>query len=164
MILDLVYYPDERLTTPCKEVEEFDENLKLLVQSLVDTMQHYSAHGIAANQAGSDLCVFLAMVNDSPKVFVNPKITGKEGTIRSKEGCLSFPGVIDVVDRFEEITIEAQDVSGEPFTLVLDGFDAVATQHEYDHLNGITFLSKMKPLQKRMALKKLRKTKKKYGL
>lgn len=161
----LLYYPNEILRTPCEEVTEEDfqsEEFLQFLTSMVDSLAAYRAIGIAAPQLGLNKRIFLNNVDDRPQFFINPKIVHSEGTIRLKEGCLSFPGIFLYTDRAAEVTIDAVDADGREFRASLDDLDAVAAQHELDHLNGVLFIDHVGKLERKMLLKKLAKQKKKF--
>lgn len=165
MSYSLLYYPNEILRTPCEDVTEEDfqseEFLKFLTK-MVDQLAAHKAVGIAAPQLGLNKRVFLNNVDDRPQFFINPKIVHSEGIIRMKEGCLSFPGIFLYTDRAAEVTVDAVDADGREFRAQLDGLDAVAAQHELDHLNGVLFIDHVSRLERKMLLKKFAKNKKKF--
>ena len=161
----VVFYPGKVLREKCTDIEDFtSEEFLALMQDLADTLAAYKAVGLAAPQIGVSRRVFVTNVDGQLHYFINPKIVSKEGSITTKEGCLSFPGVYERVERAEEVTIEAIDVDGKEFKCALDGSDAVAAQHEYDHLDGVLYIDKVSILVKKMMLKKLGKFKKKFQI
>ena len=165
MAKPLVYYPDKLLRQKCEDVDEemfkSAEFLELMTD-MIEALAAYKAVGISAPQLGKLLNVFLLNIDDKPMFFINPKIVHTEGKIRMREGCLSFPGVSLYVERAESITIDAIDVDGREFRGVLDELDAVAAQHEMDHLNGVLFLDHVSKLEQKMVKKRLAKVKKKF--
>ncbi len=158
-------YPHEALTQVCEPIEDFeDEDFQSLINDLRDTCEAYRGEGIAAPQIGVNKRVFVVGVDKSAfKVYVNPEIIDSDGKERNKEGCLSFPGIVEFVERAEDVTVKAQDEIGEEFTVSADGVEAIALQHEMDHLDGILFIERMSPLSKRYALRKLIKLRKRHG-
>lgn len=164
-VKDIVTYPDPRLREKCADVVDFTTpEFLALGQDLVDTLGNFGALGIAAPQIGVNLRVFLINVDNKPQFFINPIITKKEGTSRAQEGCLSFLNVFEMVDRSAKVSVEAIDIDGREFVCNLDGTDAVAFQHELDHLDGILFIDRVSTLTKSFMLKKLKKFKKKYNI
>jgi len=158
-------YPAKELREKCTNVVDFtSEEFLTVMQDMVDTLGAYGAIGLAAPQIGVTKRVFITNVDGKPQFFINPRITRKDGSITTKEGCLSFPNVFTRVERASEITIHAIDADGGEFTAELTGMDAVAAQHEYDHLDAVLFIDKVGQLEKSMMLKKLRKVKKKFGI
>jgi peptide deformylase len=93
-------------------------------------------------------------------VFVNPRITLRDGEQVYQEGCLSVPGIFADVTRAERITVQALDRSGKAFELQADGLLAVCVQHEMDHLEGRLFVDYLSPLKREMVRKKLAKQRK----
>ena len=89
------------------------------------------------------------------RVFVNPEILSRDGEITWQEGCLSFPGIQEDVDRAAHVRVRALDREGKPFELEAEGLLAVAIQHENDHLQGILMIDHMGPLKKRLVHRKM---------
>lgn len=161
----ILIYPNTKLKQECEPVEDFEsEEFKALVQDLKDTCTDREAQGLAAPQIGELKRVFVSRIDNEVKVFVNPKLELDGDTVPNKEGCLSFPGLLEMVQRPEEVTVTAQDETGKEFTYFVDDIEAVAIQHEYDHLDGILFTDRVSRLQRRFMLKRLAKIKKKYSI
>lgn len=161
--LKILEFPDPRLTTVAQEVETFDENLKTLVEDMIETM--YSAHGIglAATQVNVHqrlLVLDVSESQDQPRVYINPEIVDQHGEQVHEEGCLSVPGIYANVKRSENITVRARDADGEAFEEQLQGLHAVCVQHEMDHLVGRLFVDYLSPLKRNMVRKKLEKQRK----
>lgn len=159
-LLEILQYPDERLATIAKPVEQVDERIQQLIKDMAETM--YAAHGIglAATQINVHeqvVVMDLSEGHNELRVFINAKITERDGETVYEEGCLSVPGIYDKVHRSETVTVEALNEKGEPFTLHADGLLAICIQHELDHLNGKVFvqhLSRMKQERIKTKLKK----------
>ncbi|MCL4167582.1 UNVERIFIED_CONTAM: hypothetical protein GTU68_042873, partial [Idotea baltica] len=83
-----------------------------------------------------------------------------QGKVDSEEGCLSIPGIHESVKRFETVTVEAQDESGELFSVTADGLLSICLQHEIDHLDGVLFIDYLSQLRKQLIKKKLRRIEK----
>lgn len=163
--LYILPFTDPALKKPCIPVEDFSsEEFKKVVADLKETAAKHHAHGLAANQVGYNLRVFVAMIEEGQyKVFVNPKLVLDGEMVRNYEGCLSFPtGMVLLVERPEECTVTAQDENGVEFTLYADDVNAVAIQHETDHLDGIRMLDRVSRLEQKMFLKKIEKFNKRY--
>jgi peptide deformylase len=161
--LNILEFPDPRLTTVASDVDIFDEALKKLVQDMIETM--YSAHGIglAATQVNIHKRLLVLDVSedqDQPRVYINPQILTSEGEQDHEEGCLSVPGIYASVNRAELITIRAQDSDGNTFEEQAEGLHAVCIQHEMDHLIGRLFVDYLSPLKRNMVRKKLEKQRK----
>lgn len=158
-------YPTKELRAKCTDVIDFtSKDFLELMQDLMDTIAAYEALGLAAPQIGTNKRVFITNLDEKPQYFINPKIVRREGSITTKEGCLSFPNVFAMVERAAEITIDAIDVDGREFRCELDGRDAVAAQHEFDHLDGVLFIDRVSKLEKSMMIKKVAKFKKKFSI
>jgi peptide deformylase len=161
-IRPIVLYPDPVLLRPTREVELFDDELRGLVRDMADTMYASVGIGLAANQIGVPLRIFVADVSegangDTLKVFINPVITEESGSQVGEEGCLSFPDITLEIDRAERVTVEALDLEGEPFTFAAEGLLARAIQHECEHLDGQVFLRKVSALKRELLKKQIKK-------
>jgi len=161
--LEILEFPDARLRTVAKPVERFDDELRQLVDDMVETMYGAQGIGLAATQVNVQrrlLVLDVSESQDTPRVYVNPRIIAREGEETCEEGCLSVPGIYAEVSRAERISVAAQGVEGEPFEEVLEGLHAICVQHEIDHLDGKLFVDYLSPLKRRMVLKKLEKQRK----
>lgn len=155
-LLKVLTYPDKRLHRIAKPVTVIDDNIKKLVKNMFDTMYQADGIGLAATQVNVHKQVVVIDVSeqgDQPLTLINPNLTWQsEEKIINREGCLSVPEVFDNVERAVEITITAQDLKGETFSLKADGWLAVCIQHELDHLAGKVFVEYL-PTQKRNRIK-----------
>ncbi|MFW9604342.1 MAG: peptide deformylase [Trichlorobacter sp.] len=153
-VQNILKYPHPLLKKVAHNVHDVDESIGVLVQDLVDTM-HAGPHsvGVAAPQIGVSLRVCVVDVSQSKQgrddnhgllVMINPVIEARSGNATMREGCMSVPDYTGDVDRATEITISFIDgLAGEPRTITAHGFEAVAIQHEMDHLDGILFLDRI---------------------
>ena len=154
-------YPDAVLRMRAREVEQFDDDLARLADRMAHLMHDARGVGLAATQVGvlQRLFVFQAAGDDDVTAIVNPEITDlTEETEVADEGCLSLQGVLVPVERALAVTIEGQDVKGEPLRLELEEMDARVVQHELDHLDGVLMLERTDDESRREALATLRKT------
>lgn len=161
--LNILEFPDPRLTTVATGVEVFDEALKKLVKDMTETMYAASGIGLAATQVNVHkrlLVLDISEDRDQPRVYINPQIISQSGEQTCEEGCLSVPGIYASVKRAENITVRAQDADGKTFEEELDGLHAVCIQHEMDHLVGRLFVDYLSPLKRNMVRKKLEKQRK----
>jgi len=150
-VLKILIFPDQRLRTVAKEVLVIDDEIKMLVSNLLETMYEGKGIGLSATQVNIHKRILVVDVSDekdSPLILINPKIKvlDKEEKIYS-EGCLSVPGFFEEVSRPSEINIKALNLEGERFTIMATDLLAVAVQHEMDHLDGkifVDFLSNLK--------------------
>ena len=159
-ILDVLSFPDERLRTVAKPVEEVDDEIKQLVSDMFETMKDENGIGLAATQVNRHVQVVVMDVSEDqnePRVFINPEIIRKDGSTISEEGCLSVPGNYAKVERAEAITVKALDQNGESFELDAEGLLAICIQHELDHLKGKLFIDYLSPLKRQRIRKKLEK-------
>jgi len=149
-ILDVVTYPDPRLTRIAEPVKIIDNKIKKLVDDMAQTMYEAPGVGLAATQVGELKRVMLIDVSEEKnqlRVFINPEIIKKEGTAINEEGCLSVPGFYDKVERAETVMVTALDRDGQRFTINASGLLAVCIQHEIDHLDGHVFVEYLSPLK-----------------
>jgi peptide deformylase len=161
--LNILEFPDPRLTTVAKPVENFDESLKKLVQDMTQTMYEANGIGLAATQVNVHkrlLVLDVSADQNQPRVYINPEITSQAGEQTHEEGCLSVPGIYASVKRAENITVKARDADGNVFEEQLEGLHAVCIQHEMDHLVGRLFVDYLSPLKRNMVRKKLEKQRK----
>jgi len=158
--LDRLSFPDERLRTVAKPVEEVNDEIKQLVSDMFETMKDENGIGLAATQVNRHVQVVVMDVSEDqnePRVFINPEIIRKDGSTISEEGCLSVPGNYAKVERAESITVKALDQNGESFELDAEGLLAICIQHELDHLKGKLFIDYLSPLKRQRIRKKLEK-------
>jgi peptide deformylase len=163
--LNILRYPDARLHKQASPVTVFDESLKKLVADMAETMYAAPGVGLAATQVDVHKQVIVVDVSDrrdSLIVLVNPEIVDSHGVSDIEEGCLSVPGIYELVERAERVKVRAFDQNGNSFTLEAQGLLSVCIQHEMDHLKGKVFvehLSQLKQQRIRARLaKQLRKT------
>jgi peptide deformylase len=164
-IRDIVLMGDPVLREPAQEVEDFDAVLARLVRDMFETMYHAEGIGLAAPQVGvSKRIIVVDLRRDGEQnvpdrvALVNPKIVWESAeTEKQPEGCLSIPGLEEVVGRAVSVRVEALDPDGKPITIEADDLFARALQHEIDHLDGVLFIDRVSPLKRRMLLKKWKK-------
>ncbi len=154
-------YPDAVLRMRAREIEHFDDDLLRLADRMAHLMHDARGVGLAATQVGvlQRLFVFHAAGDDGVTAIVNPEITARTEEIEvADEGCLSLQGVLVPVERAIRVTIEGQDLRGEPLRLELEEMDARVVQHELDHLNGVLMLERTDDESRREALATLRRS------
>lgn len=164
--LEILEFPDARLRTVAKPVEQVDDALRRLIDDMVETMYHAQGIGLAATQVNVHrrlLVLDVSEKQDTPRVYINPEILAREGSESCEEGCLSVPGIYAEVSRAAMIRVAALDRNGDRFEEDLDGIHAVCLQHEMDHLEGKLFVDYLSPLKRRMVTKKLEKQRKTAG-
>jgi peptide deformylase len=146
-------YPHPVLKKLCHSVELIDQSIHDLIQDLVDTMHDGPGSvGVAAPQIGVTLriCVVDVSKNRQGKDnnhgllrMINPEITDRSGSATMREGCMSVPDYTGDVDRATEISLRFNEPDGTLRLFTASGFEAVAIQHEMDHLDGILFLDRV---------------------
>ena len=152
MTLAVRTFPDPVLTAPSRSVERITPAVTRLIEQMTATMRrHPRCVGLAAPQVGVGLQVAIIDVAGHPKaaashgllVLVNPMITVREGEVMQREGCLSVPDLTGNVRRALRVHVEALDGAGRPWAEWIEGFEAIAVQHEVDHLAGKLFLDRV---------------------
>jgi peptide deformylase len=149
--LAILNYPDPRLHKVAKPVQEVNAEIRRLVEDMAETMYSAPGIGLAATQVDRHIQLIVIDVTkeqNNLQVFINPKIIETSGTKEYEEGCLSVPGVYDMVTRAEKVTVEALDANGKTFTVEAEGLLAVCIQHEMDHLLGKVFVEYLSPLKR----------------
>ncbi|MET9431372.1 MULTISPECIES: peptide deformylase [unclassified Streptomyces] len=133
------------LHTPCEPVTDFGPALSRLIEDMFATMYAAEGVGLAANQVGVGLRVFVYDCPDDEDVrhlghVVNPRLVEADGvTVRGPEGCLSLPGLEAGTERFDHAVVEGVDAQGAPVRVEGTGFFARCLQHECDHLEGTVY-------------------------
>lgn len=159
-ILNILKYPDPKLHTVAKPVQGVDEAVRKLIDDMAETMYDAPGIGLAATQVDVHRQIIVIDISEERndlKTFINPRLTRTEGVADKEEGCLSVPGVFDIVKRAEKITVTALDRDGNSFSLDAEGLLAVCIQHEMDHLQGkvfVEYLSQLKQSRIRTKMKK----------
>jgi len=151
------YLGDPVLREICREVDAVDGEVRALVDDLLETMYAEDGIGLAAPQVGVPMRVFVYDVRDDeiePGVLVNPRIVEATGQQKEVEGCLSIPGLDEVVERSGRVVVEGLGRDGEPVRIEAEGLLSRCLQHECDHLDGVLFIDRVSPLKRRMLLKK----------
>ena len=165
-LLEIRMLGDPVLREEAVEVEAVDDEVRALARDMFDTMYEADGVGLAANQVGILRRVIVVDPREEgvrPMALVNPRVvsTGEE-TERVEEGCLSIPGLREVVERQATAVVEALDLDGEPIRIEADGLLARVLLHEIDHIDGILFPDRVSPLKRKMLLKKWQKVKDQY--
>jgi peptide deformylase len=159
-VLSILRYPDPRLEKIAQPVDRVDDSIRQLVRDMAETMYAAPGIGLAATQVDVHKRVIVLDVSDTRDqllVLINPEILVREGEQECEEGCLSVPGVYDVVKRAEKVKVRALNRDGQPFELAAEGLLAVCIQHEMDHLEGkvfVEYLSRLKQSRIRAKMQK----------
>ncbi|MDP2000591.1 MAG: peptide deformylase [Rhodoferax sp.] len=151
-LLPILCFPDPKLHTVAKPVQQVDARIKALIADMLETMYEAKGIGLAATQVDVHerlIVIDVSEERDEALVLINPQTvwTSPEMHI-NEEGCLSVPGVYDGVQRHDAITVSALDGQGKPHTVQADGLLAVCIQHEMDHLMGKVFVEYLSPLKR----------------
>lgn len=149
-------FGDPVLRTPAEPVRDFDKELRQLVKDLTETMIDAPGAGLAAPQLGVGLRVFTYYVEERLGHVVNPTLDLSDERETDEEGCLSMPGLAFPTPRAVRAVAEGFNMHGEPITLEGTHLLARCVQHETDHLDGILFIDRMDPEQRRAAMKAIR--------
>jgi peptide deformylase len=161
-IRPLLVFPDPGLKTVCTPVLTFDEDLRTLVDDLVDTMRAAPGVGITAAHIGvwRRVVVIELARGDDVRVYVNPQITWSSSeTVQHLEGSVSMPGLTETIIRPQSISLRYQDLDGVPHEAVANGFLGICIQHEIDQLDGIFWLQRLSKLKRDRLVKKWQKSK-----
>lgn len=147
-IRPILIWPDRRLYEVSKPVENFGPELMELVSDMWETMYHAGGAGLAAIQIGVPLRVFVASYDGEEYVFINPtwNKTADAVKVPVSEGCLSVPNQFETVERWDEVYVKAQGVTGKEWDMTTLRF-AQVIQHETEHLDGQLFLEHLTPVR-----------------
>jgi len=160
MVHKIRLYGDPVLREKCDPIEQFDLEIRRLIEDLQETMYDADGIGLAAPQVGVPVRLFVYDIRDPdvpPGVLANPEIVDSEGVVRKEEGCLSIPGLAEIVERHDAIVVRGLDASGELIEFRAEGLLSRCLQHENDHLDGVLFLDRVSPLKRKMLVRKWQK-------
>jgi peptide deformylase len=163
MIYPVVKFGDPVLDKRGETVQEFDTpELHKFIEDMFESMHASRGVGLAAPQIGISkrIAVLDVSAGEDPSqklVLINPEIIHSEGKQVTEEGCLSVPGFREPVRRFARVTVRAQNVKGETFEVTGEDLLARALQHEIDHLEGRTYLSRLSALKRDLIRRRIRK-------
>ena len=160
-VLEVVHYGDPILRKKCNSVKDFSK-LESLLNDMFDTMYEENGIGLAANQVGFDMNLFIIDISgieedEKTRVFINGEIINSEGESWFEEGCLSIPDIRLNVKRPDIIKFKYQDEKGQEFEEDFDGLLAVCVQHEIDHLDGRLFVDYLSEAKRQRIRKRLEK-------
>jgi peptide deformylase len=162
--LPILRYPHPGLHKVAQPVKKIDERIRLLVADLFETMYAADGIGLAATQVDVHervVVIDTSQERDQPVVLINPELLDQsEDMLWYEEGCLSVPSIYDKVQRYAQVTVQAQGLDGALYQLQADGLLAVCIQHEMDHLMGRVFVEHLSAFKrdriKTKMLKKMR--------
>jgi peptide deformylase len=152
-VLKILQYPHPLLKSRSKQIQIIDDRITRMIQNLLDTLAASPGVALAAPQIGASYRIIVCDVSRKTKenhhgriILINPAIRQREGKKTFREGCLSVPDYTGNVNRAEKIWIEGLDLRGQQVNLISEGFEALALQHEVDHLDGVLFLDRIASL------------------
>ena len=160
---DILIVPDPVLKQVSKPVDVVDDDLRVLMDDMLETMYAAPGIGLAAIQVGvAKQVIVMDLANKdeppAPRYFVNPQILwASEETAPYEEGCLSVPEYYDEVERPARVKLTYLNYQGEPVEEDAEGMFAVCIQHEMDHLDGVLFIDHLSRLKREQAIKKVKK-------
>ena len=159
-IRDILYYPDPRLRNRAEPVTSVDDEVRQLMDDMLDTMYAAPGIGLAAIQVNVPqrvVTIDISERSDQPLCLVNPEILELTGSVETEEGCLSVPGIYELVERADRIRARALDRDGQIVEFEAEGLLAVCVQHEIDHLDGKLFVDHLSQLKRQRIRKKAHK-------
>lgn len=156
-VREIRLFGDPVLVSRADEVTAFDAKLAHLCDDMLETMDDAGGVGLAANQVGVLQRVFVYDCDDRRGELVNPvwEPAGEETEV-DEEGCLSIPGINAAAERYLRVRATGVDRTGTPVVIEADGLLARCIQHETDHLDGVLFLSRLTPDERKAAMRELR--------
>ena len=155
--LEILHFPDPRLRRRAKRVGSVDDDVRRLIDDMLETMYDAPGVGLSAPQVNVPkrvVAVDISKDRNDPLCLVNPEIRAESGEMETEEGCLSVPGVYEVVRRAKTIRVGALGRDGRTLELEADGLLAVCIQHEIDHLDGRLFVDYLSRLKRQRIRKK----------
>ncbi|HSG80512.1 MAG TPA: peptide deformylase [Acidimicrobiia bacterium] len=155
-ILPIRTFGDPVLRTPCAPVTEIDDDIRRLVDDMLETMYDAPGVGLAANQIGVGLRVIVFDVGEGPHHMVNPEIEELSGSWAYEEGCLSVPNRYWPIKRHAHARVRGTDVDGKAVVYEGDELLGRVLQHEVDHIDGMLLLERLPRRTRKQALKELR--------
>lgn len=141
----IVRYGDPVLRTRAEEIEEFNDEIRAIIDRMYVVMAEYRGLGLAGPQIGLSKRIFTYDVGEGPHALINPKILKSSGEEYGVEGCLSIPGLQGDVPRYERLVMAGIDENGNKVKIKAEGMLARVFQHETDHLDGTLFIDKADP-------------------
>ena len=164
----LEYFGSEILRKQSRELDCSTEQdfIEILISDMRRILYTENGLGLAAPQSGENVRLFILNPEEldlsGHSVFINPTIETSGTLLKDEEGCLSIPGIFELVKRPSHVSLTALDQDGRSFSLELDDYSARAAQHEFDHLEGILFIDRLSPIKKRLIRKRLSEIKDEY--
>ena len=158
--LEILHFPDPRLRRRAEPVSVVDDEVRRLIDDMLETMYDAPGIGLSApqvNVAKRVVTIDVSQERSAPVCLVNPEVLATDGETETEEGCLSVPGVYELVKRPEWVRVSALDRDGRPREVEAEGLLAVCIQHEIDHLDGRLFVDYLSRLKRQRIRKKAEK-------
>lgn len=160
--LGITKYGNPVLRKVAEPVTEINDEIRKIVNDMLDTMYASEGVGIAAPQIGISKRIIIVDVNPNeasvkPLILINPEIVEASGEIKEQEGCLSIPDIRSEVKRYERVVVEGLDLDGKKIRVEGTDLLARALQHEIDHINGKLFIDHLSKLKQQLLKNQLRK-------
>jgi peptide deformylase len=145
--MKIVNFPHPSLRHPAVPVKAIDKKIQAYVAEMLELMYEGKGLGLAAPQVALPYEIFVMNLNPenraAQKIYINPQISERKGSVEGEEGCLSFPGLYAKVRRAKTIRCQAYDLSGQLVDQTVSDLEARVWQHEVDHLRGDLFIDKV---------------------
>ncbi len=148
---------DPVLREVAEPVDRVHDDVRALIDDLMDTMYEADGIGLAAPQVGVPIRVFVYDVRepeDARGALINPRIVETSGRQKEEEGCLSIPDLREIVQRAGRVVLEGLNADGEKVRIEAEGLLSRCLQHEIDHLDGVLFIDRVSPLKRKMLMTK----------
>ena len=164
-VIPIRIYGEAILREKSSAIENLNGDLVKFLHNMNETMQDAKGLGLAANQVGRKIRAFTIDLSHfdvlaEPKIIINPEIVETSGPIvTGEEGCLSFPGLYQMIQRPNKVAVKTLDLDGKEYYFEAEGLIARVVQHEIDHLDGVLFIDKLTPAQRSLIKSKLIKIK-----
>ena len=165
----IIILPDPKLRLVSKKIERVDDELRRLIDDMIETMHEAPGVGLAGIQIAEPIRLLVVDVakkeeTPAPQAFVNPEIVwSSEERSTYEEGCLSIPEYYAEVERPVSVRVRALDREGKPREILAEGLLATVLQHEIDHLDGVLFIDHISKLKRDRVIKKFQKAAKRAG-
>ena len=158
--LEILHFPDPRLRRRAEPVSDVDDEVRRLIDDMLETMYEAPGIGLSAPQVNVSrrvVTIDVSQDRNTPVCLVNPEIRATGGETETEEGCLSVPGIYEIVKRPQWVRVAALDRDGNSREIEAEGLLAVCIQHEIDHLDGRLFVDYLSRLKRQRIRKKAEK-------
>lgn len=152
--MKIVYYPHPALRFRTRPLTDIDKTVRMQAAEMLELMYGANGLGLAATQVALPYQMIVMNIladpdrRDMERVYINPEVIERAGTVEGEEGCLSFPKLFQKVRRAKTVKVRAYNLEGQPVEVAAVDLEARVLQHEIDHLQGILFIDKMGTIAK----------------